>query len=149
MRSKRSHFFKEIDRVVIRNVTSETGLQNKHNSYYALAIKDKVIKDERQSKKEQRNTKLSCTSHEGTSNNSTKNRTKNINDIYPQSPSQTRTYINHPHPLNHILQFFNFQDSPQEKVYSFLKFLKIQFSRFQIHWNIIKLLQNKRFQENT
>ena len=51
MRSKRSHFFKEIHRVVIRNLTFETGLQNKHNNYYALVIKDKVIKDQRQSKK--------------------------------------------------------------------------------------------------
>ena len=52
-------FFKEIHRVVIiRNLTFETVLQNKHNSFYALLMSN--LRDQRQ-RKQQRNNKTDTT----------------------------------------------------------------------------------------
>lgn len=69
---KHSPFFKEINRVVIRNLDFEIVLQNKQNSFYALVTPSKKTK---KTKKERKNIQqLPCTSHERTINDSKETR---------------------------------------------------------------------------
>ena len=94
-----SLFFKEIHRILIRNLASEIVLQKKHNK--KTLFPNKLMGTEsKKTKKEQKNTQqFSSTSHERTINNSTKNK-KNIENMictpcpHPP-PTQTLTKMNH------------------------------------------------------